>query len=81
LKASCALDHLLFLSHVLINYNDLHRLILMGSNRLPEFWLSLYLVAAEYFWVVLAIAYCGFGSRDTLFMITFLLSVYYYFSC
>ena len=27
-----------------INYNDLHRLILMGSNRLLEFWLSLYLV-------------------------------------
>jgi hypothetical protein len=22
-------------SHVLINHNDLHRLILMGSNRLP----------------------------------------------
>jgi hypothetical protein len=44
MKASCALDHLLFLSHVLINYNDLHRLILMGSFRLPQFWLSLYLV-------------------------------------
>jgi hypothetical protein len=26
------------------------------------------------FWVVLAIAYCGFGYEDTLFMITFLLS-------
>jgi hypothetical protein len=38
LKASCALDHLLFPSHVLVNYNDLHRLILMGSNRLPQFW-------------------------------------------
>jgi hypothetical protein len=43
LKASCALDHLLFHSHVLINYNDLHRLILMGPS-LPQFWLSLYLV-------------------------------------
>jgi hypothetical protein len=43
-QASCALDHLLFPSHVLINYNDLHRLILMGPNRLPQFWLSLYLV-------------------------------------
>jgi hypothetical protein len=42
-QASCALDHLLFPIHVLINYNDLHRLILMGSNRLPQFWLSLYL--------------------------------------
>jgi hypothetical protein len=44
LKASCALDHLLFSSHVLINYNDLHRLILMGPNSLTQFWLSLYLV-------------------------------------
>jgi hypothetical protein len=44
LKASCALDDLLFPSHVLINYNDLHRLILMGPNRLPQFCLSLYLV-------------------------------------
>ena len=44
IKASCALNHLLFPSHVLINYNDLHRLILMGPNRLPQFWLSLYLV-------------------------------------
>jgi hypothetical protein len=81
LKASCALDHLLYLSLVLINYNDLHRLILMGSNRLPQFWLSLYLVATEYFWVVHAIAICGFGYRDTLFIITLLLSFYYYYSC
>jgi hypothetical protein len=74
LKASCALDHLLFPSHVLINYNDLYRLILMGSNRLPQFWLSLYLVATEYFWVVLAIALCGFEYKDTLFIITLLFS-------
>jgi hypothetical protein len=81
LKASCALDHLLFPSLVLINYKDLHRVILMGSNRLPQFWLSLYLVATEYFLVVLAIAYCGFGYGDTLFMISSLLSIYYYYSC
>jgi hypothetical protein len=37
LKASCALDHLFLPSHVLINHNDLHRLILMGPNRLPQF--------------------------------------------
>jgi hypothetical protein len=43
-QASCALDDLFLPSHVLINHNDLHRLILMGSNRLPQFWLSLYLV-------------------------------------
>jgi hypothetical protein len=40
---------LTFPSHVLINYNDLHRLILMGSNRSPQFWLSLYLVTIEIF--------------------------------
>jgi hypothetical protein len=34
-KASCALDHFLLPIHVLINHNDLHRLILMGPNRLP----------------------------------------------
>jgi hypothetical protein len=82
LKASCALDHLFLPSHVLINHNDLHRLILMGSNRLPQFWLSLYLVLPlKYFWVVLAITLCGFGHGDTLFMITLLLFVYYYCSC
>ena len=34
-QASCALDHFFLPSHVLINHNDLHRLILMGTNRLP----------------------------------------------
>jgi hypothetical protein len=34
-QASCALNHFFLPSHVLINDNDLHRLILMGSNRLP----------------------------------------------
>jgi hypothetical protein len=29
------LDHFFLPSHVLINHNDLHRLILMGPNRLP----------------------------------------------
>jgi hypothetical protein len=33
--ASCVLDHFFLPSHVLINHNDLHRLILMGPNRLP----------------------------------------------
>jgi hypothetical protein len=47
----------------------------MGSNRLPQFWLSLYLVLPlKYFCVVLAFALCGFGYGDTLFMITLLLS-------
>jgi hypothetical protein len=34
-QASCALDHFFSPSHVLINNNDLHRLILMGPNTLP----------------------------------------------
>jgi hypothetical protein len=34
-QARCALDHFFLPSHVLINHNDLHRLILMGPNRLP----------------------------------------------
>jgi hypothetical protein len=34
-QASCALDHLFLPSHVLIIHNDLHRLILMGPNRIP----------------------------------------------
>jgi hypothetical protein len=34
-QASCALDHFFLPSHFLINHNDLHRLILMGPNRLP----------------------------------------------
>jgi hypothetical protein len=34
-KASYALDHFFLLSHVLINHNDLHRLILLGPNRIP----------------------------------------------
>jgi hypothetical protein len=36
-QASCALDHFFLPSHVLINHNDQHRLILMGPNRLPQF--------------------------------------------
>jgi hypothetical protein len=34
-QASCTLDHFFLPSHVLINHNYLHRLILMGPNRLP----------------------------------------------
>jgi hypothetical protein len=34
-KGSCALDHLFLPNHVLINHNDLHKLILMGLDRLP----------------------------------------------
>ena len=34
-QASCALDHFFLPNQVLINHNDLPRLILMGPNRLP----------------------------------------------
>jgi ABC-type polysaccharide/polyol phosphate export permease len=52
-------------SHVLINHNDVHRIILMGSNRLPQWLLSLYLVLPlNIFGVVYAIALCGFRYRD-----------------
>jgi hypothetical protein len=34
-QSSCALDHFFLPSHILINHNDLHRLILMRHNRLP----------------------------------------------
>jgi hypothetical protein len=34
-QASCALGHFFLPNHVPINHNDLHRLILMGPNRLP----------------------------------------------
>jgi hypothetical protein len=34
-QASCALDHFFLPTHVLINHHDLHRLILMGPNRIP----------------------------------------------
>jgi hypothetical protein len=34
-QASCALDHIFLPNHVLINHNYLHKLILMGPNRLP----------------------------------------------
>ena len=34
-EASCALDHFFLPTLVLINHNDLHRLILMGPNRSP----------------------------------------------
>jgi hypothetical protein len=33
-QASCALDHFFLPIHVLNNHIDLHRLILMGPNRL-----------------------------------------------
>jgi hypothetical protein len=33
--ASCVLDHFYLPNNVPINHYDLHRLILMGSNRLP----------------------------------------------
>jgi hypothetical protein len=61
-QASCALDHFFLPSHVLISHNDLHRLILMESNRLPQFDYLCTLIPLN-FWVVLAIALCGLGME------------------
>ena len=36
-QASCALDHFFLPTHVLINHNDLHRLILMDLIGYPSF--------------------------------------------
>jgi hypothetical protein len=49
LKASCALDHFFLPSHVLINHNDLHRLILIGPNMLPQFDYLYTLITTELF--------------------------------
>jgi hypothetical protein len=60
LKASCALDHFYLPNNVPFNHYDLHRLILMGPNRLPS--LAIYVSCLPLnFWVVSAIALCGFG--------------------
>jgi hypothetical protein len=37
LKASCALNHFYLSNNVPGNHYDLHRLILMGPNRSPQF--------------------------------------------
>jgi hypothetical protein len=49
-QTSCALDHFFLPSHVLINHNDLHRLILMGLNRLPQF---------DYLYTLITTGLCG----------------------
>jgi hypothetical protein len=59
LKASCALDHFYLTNNVPVNYYDLHRLILMGPNRSPQFG-YLYTLLPLNFWVVSTIALCGF---------------------
>jgi hypothetical protein len=74
LKTSCALDHLYLPNNVLVNHYDLHRLILMGPNRLPYFDYLYTLFSTEllgstcycfmWFWVL----------RYTLFMTILLLS-------
>jgi hypothetical protein len=70
LKASYALDHLLFPSHVLINYNDLHRLILIGSNRLLSFDYLCTLFTSEIFLGSTCYCFMWIGYGDTIFMIT-----------
>jgi hypothetical protein len=50
-------------SHVLINHNDLHRLILMDPIGYPSLTIFIPCLPLN-FWVVHAIALCGFGYRD-----------------
>jgi hypothetical protein len=50
-------------SHVLINHNDLHRLILMGPIGYSSLAIFIPCFTTE-FWVVPAIALCGFGYGD-----------------
>jgi hypothetical protein len=75
--ASCALDHFYLPNNVPFNHYDLHRLILMGPNRSPQFsylytLFTTKLLGSTYycfiwFWVL----------RYTLFMIMFLLQMCY----
>jgi hypothetical protein len=59
LKASCVFDHLYLPNNVPINHYDLHRLILMGPNRLPS--LTIFIPCLPlHVWVIPAIALCGF---------------------
>jgi hypothetical protein len=64
LKASCAHDHYYLPNNVSFNHYDLHRLILMGPNRLPSLAIFIPCLPLN-FWVLPAIALCGFGHRDT----------------
>jgi hypothetical protein len=50
-------------SHVLINHNDLHRLILMGPNRLSSFGYLFPCFTTVYFWVVLLLLYVVLGME------------------
>jgi hypothetical protein len=64
LKASCALDHFFLPSHVLINHNNLYRLILMDPIVYPSLAIFIPCLPLN-FWVVPVIALCGFGYGDT----------------
>jgi hypothetical protein len=76
LKASCALDHFYLPNNIPINHYDLHRLILMGPNRSPQFSYLYTLFTIE----LLDSSYCFMWFwvlKYTLFMIMLLLSICY----
>jgi hypothetical protein len=76
-QPSCAFDQFFLPNNVLINHNDLYRLILMGPNRLPEFGYLCNLFTTEFLG---SIYYCFMWIWVliyTLFMIILLLSVCY----
>jgi hypothetical protein len=60
LKASCALDHFYLPNNVLVNHYDLHRLILWDPIGHPSLVIFIPCLPLN-FWVVPAIALCGFG--------------------
>jgi hypothetical protein len=63
-QASCALDHFFLPNHVLIIHYDLHKLILMDPKGYPSLTIFIPCLPLN-FWVIPAIALCGFGYRGT----------------
>jgi hypothetical protein len=77
LKASSAFDHFYLPNNVPFNHYDLHRLILMEPNRLPQFGYLNTLFTTEFLG---STCYCFIWFwvwRYTLFMIILLLLAYY----
>jgi hypothetical protein len=72
---------LTFPSHVLINFNDLHRLILMGSFMYPSFDYLYTLFTPGIFLGSICYCFMWIGYGDSLFMIILLLSCHYCCSC
>jgi hypothetical protein len=64
LKASCAIDHSYLPNNVHVNHCDMLRLILWDLIGYPSLVYLAPCLPLNY-WVVSAIALCGFGCYDT----------------